>query len=310
MKKILLIATGGTIVSRDVGKGLSPAMDAQALLSAIDIPPHTHVDFVPLANIDSTNVTPSLWEKLCVQIASNWSAYDGFVVTHGTDTMAYTCAALYYMIEHPDKPVVITGSQKPMGTADTDAARNLSDAISTAASSNPGVYGVFCGRIICGKYIRKIHTTDFDGFAAINAQPHDCLSCGTLQFHPIIDQRINVFYLTPAASPYLLRQMGDISDGIILMGVGAGGIPTLTDVYVEILASLEKLKIPVVFCTQVLSGSTNLSAYTVGQKALQYHVMEGGWLTPEATLAAFSLAISQAKDYDETRRLFELFKLK
>lgn len=310
MNQILLISTGGTIASTDKGEGLSPSLKGQELLSFITIPSDVHVDVFPLSNVDSTNVTPQLWERICLLIKDNWDKYSGFVVTHGTDTMAYTAAALYFMIENPNKPIIITGSQLPLGHRGGDGEKNLSDSVSAACSTKNGVFGLFGGKLISAKFLRKTHTENFDGFSCVNENSKAKADNIPVKFHTSINSKINIFFFTPSSSPPLLRLMGTNSDGIIIMGFGAGGVPTYTDEYLDILKELKAMKKPVVMSTQVISGPTNLSKYAVGRSALNLGVMESGFLTPEATFAALSLALNEGKDYDEIKSVFENLKLK
>ena len=130
MKKILVIGTGGTIASKQMGEGLSPALSAPEILTFVpEVEKLCEIDVLQVCNIDSTNITPSIWQDIARAIEKNYDSYDGFVILHGTDTMAYTSAALSYMIQNSRKPIVITGAQKPISTDGTDAKLNLRDSI-------------------------------------------------------------------------------------------------------------------------------------------------------------------------------------
>ena len=128
-KHILMIATGGTIASKETAEGLAPALSSQELLQCVpEIAEVCRVDAVQPFNLDSTNIYAAHWLAIARLIEENYSAYDGFVVTHGTDTMAYTAAALSYLVQGSAKPIVLTGSQRSAYSRDTDARRNLADA--------------------------------------------------------------------------------------------------------------------------------------------------------------------------------------
>ena len=130
MKKILVIGTGGTIASAPTENGLAPALSADALLKAIPFAASIcEVECIQAFSLDSTNVRPGHWLILAGIIKENYETYDGFVITHGTDTLAYTAAGLSYLIENSGKPIVLTGAQKPMGEDITDAKQNLIDAL-------------------------------------------------------------------------------------------------------------------------------------------------------------------------------------
>ena len=109
MKKILVIGTGGTIASKQMGEGLSPALSAPEILTFVpEVKKYCEIDVLQICNIDSTNVSPAIWQDIAGAIEKNYDGYDGFVILHGTDTMAYTSAALSYMIQNSRKPIVIT----------------------------------------------------------------------------------------------------------------------------------------------------------------------------------------------------------
>ena len=128
MKKILMIGTGGTIASKWTEDGLAPGLTSQDILEYIpQVKNVCEVDTIQVCNIDSTNVTPEHWVMLSKTIEAHYEHYDGFVICHGTDTLAYTAAALSYMIQNSAKPIVITGSQKPINMDVTDAKTNLLD---------------------------------------------------------------------------------------------------------------------------------------------------------------------------------------
>ena len=134
MKKILLIATGGTIASKYTEEGLSPQIPADQLLGYVpSVREICDVDCVQPFNLDSTNISPEHWLKLEALIEREYEYYDGFVICHGTDTMAYTAAGLSYLIQNNYKPIVITGAQKPIDLAVTDARTNLTDSLRFAS---------------------------------------------------------------------------------------------------------------------------------------------------------------------------------
>ncbi len=169
MKKILLIGTGGTIASDVTEDGLAPELTTEQLLSHLPaISGICDVDCVQLLNLDSTNMRPEHWLKMVRCIRESYDRYDGFVITHGTDTMAYTAAALSYLIQGSPKPIILTGAQKPIGFDSTDSKINLADAFRCAASDLPGVSIVFNSHVILGTRARKTRTKSFQAFSSIN----------------------------------------------------------------------------------------------------------------------------------------------
>jgi len=169
-KNILLITTGGTIASVNNGNGLTPGISTEEMLSYV---PNTHercyVNHIDLFNIDSTDVNSVHWISITECIRDNYEAYDGFVITHGTDTLSYTSAVLSHMITGLNKPVIITGSQHPINEEGTDAVKNLHDAFTCACDDRlSGVLVVFAGRVIAGDCAKKIHTRSIEAFVSVN----------------------------------------------------------------------------------------------------------------------------------------------
>ena len=170
MKHILLIGTGGTIASKRSANGLKPLLSSEELLSYVpDSKSFCQVDNIQIFNIDSTNVRPAHWQKIANTIEDHYQEYDGFVVCHGTDTMAYTSSALSYLIQNSPKPVVITGAQKPIDLEITDAKTNLMDSLRFASCDKAhGVNIVFDGKVIAGTRAKKERTKSYNAFSSIN----------------------------------------------------------------------------------------------------------------------------------------------
>ena len=166
-KKILMIGTGGTIASEIGEGGLAPELTSeQRLRHSPDISEICEGECVQLFSLDSTNIQPKHWARIAEAIRSSYREYDGFVVSHGTDTMAYTAAALSYLIQDSPKPIVITGSQKSIALNDTDARRNLYDSFRYAVDRDShDVSLVFDGRVILGTRARKERSKSFNAFS-------------------------------------------------------------------------------------------------------------------------------------------------
>ena len=150
-RKILLIATGGTIACRETGHGLTPVLDGEGLLRELSgLSEVCRVEVLDLMQRDSTDITADDRMR---------GAYDGFVIAHGTDTLACTAALLHHLLPHIDRPVVVTGSMLPMGAEGSDAPGNLLDALRVAADGRRGVYAVLRGSILRGTNVLKVHST-------------------------------------------------------------------------------------------------------------------------------------------------------
>ena len=170
MKKILLIATGGTVAAQDSGGGLVPSLPSDEILRRIpEIKSFCEVSSLQILNIDSSNIQPEDWLLISRTIREHYDSYDGFVITHGTDTMAYTSSMLSYLVQNPGKPIVLTGSQKPIGQKDSDAEQNIFDAFWFCVQpENSGVYLVFDEKAIVGTRASKVKSKSHDAFESIN----------------------------------------------------------------------------------------------------------------------------------------------
>lgn len=308
--KIMLIATGGTIASSDSGSGLSPEMSAEHLLSGISVEAEVHA--VQLFSLDSTNLTPEHWTQLAALIRDSWSDYDGFVITHGTDTMAYGAAALSCLIQNPDKPVVFTGSQLPMDEPGSDAPGNLTDAFRCAGQGSGGVWVCFNGRVISGRAARKVHTTDFDAFRGFEPQDEQtveefCVGSrnaeGGTVFYNRLDSRAAVLKLTPGLSPELVHDLGTYVNALIIEGFGMGGIPDNNGLS-QVIEVLIACGVRVIMTTQVFRGGCDLSVYEVGQSAQKLGVIPAAGMTTEYAVMRAMWALAYSYTPEDFRKLF------
>ena len=170
MKKLILLATGGTIASVAGENGLTPGISGAELLEKVNLP-GVEITCRDVFALDSSNVQPEEWRVLAAAAFRAAQEADGVVITHGTDTMAYSAAALSFMLHGLRVPVVFTGSQLPMGHLLSDAPVNLAEAVETARTAPPGVYITFNHKIIRGCRAVKMRTTSFDAFDSINEAP-------------------------------------------------------------------------------------------------------------------------------------------
>lgn len=321
-KKICLIATGGTIASVDLGTGLTPAIKAEELLEYVpELKSIAHIDVVQLMQLDSSNLIPSAWQLMAESIIARLDEYDGFVLSHGTDTMAYTAAALYYMLRNLHKPVVLTGSQLPVNAPNTDARRNLLTAFYAAAAGRAGVYIAFDGHIIFGNVAKKLYTESFHAFYSINRPEAGQVDLGTgnvswqmkaeeqSSFTPRLklDERVAVLKLLPGTQPALLRLMVDAGyRGIILEAFGAGGVPDENSA-VNLLPAIQYAAangVIIVCTTQCLYDGVHLDTYEVGQRALHSGVISGEDATLEALTVRLMLALGENTDINKARESF------
>ena len=317
MKKVLLIGTGGTIASQVTNNGLAPELTTEQLLAHIpEISGICEAECVQLLNLDSTNIVPEHWQLMARCIRENYNAYDGFVLTHGTDTMAYTAAALSYLIQGSPKPIVLTGAQKPIGFDNTDSKINLLDAFRCATEDLPGVSIVFSNKVILGTRARKTRSKSFRAFSSINYPRLGVLQDGVLLryirqecyekpvFYDQLNTRVAVMKLVPGAdrgqADYLLER----NDALIIESFGVGGVPEAGGFYDCIREWMEKGRI-IVLTTQVANEGSDLGVYHVGHSLKnELGVLEAYDMTTEAVVAKLMWILGQTRDRAAVERMF------
>lgn len=301
MKKILMIGTGGTIASRQTEQGLAPGLTTEELLSYIpEVTKVCEVHTKQIMNVDSTNITPDHWRMMVETIEQNYYGYDGFVIAHGTDTLAYTAAALSYMIQNSAKPIVITGAQKPINMVVTDAKTNLLDSFVYASDDDSqDVNIVFDGKVIVGTRAKKERAKSYNAFSSINfpypaiIQDHRVIRYiptipykKRVEFYHEMNNSICVMKMVPGVKPELLSYLFNNYDCIVLESFGVGGLPAsiVEEFYHQMKAWHEKGKY-VVMATQVANEGSNMEVYEVGQKVKKdFNLIEAYDMTLEATI--------------------------
>ena len=318
MKKILLIATGGTIASVQTENGLKPAISPEMLLSYIpNACTECDIDVKQIFNIDSTNIQPEHWMLIVREIESSYDSYDGFLITHGTDTMAYTASALSYLIQGASKPIVLTGAQKPISDEFTDARRNLSDSINFILNGGlNGIFIVFDGKAILGTRARKIRSKSFAAFDSIGYPIAAFIDDnriikyleapvvqGEVRFAPSISDSVFLLKLIPGIRPEILAYLGEHYDIIVIESYGVGGIPFYDkrNFMNELRTLTEKGKI-IVIATQVMLEGSDAEKYEVGALALdRYNVLQSFDMTVESAVTKLMWLCAEHSDYEEIR---------
>ena len=321
MKKILLIATGGTIASKNSEDGLTPKISSEELLSYVPkAREFCTVDAIQVLNIDSTNIQPEYWLTIVKAIKDNYADYDGFVVSHGTDTLAYSAAALSYLIQNSSKPIVLTGAQKPIDLDVTDARTNLYDSLLYASQPNAhGVVVVFDGDVIAGTRARKVRSKSYNAFESINfpilATIHDgrvipYINDGNLSTYPAFYENLKpsvyLLKLIPGISPDILGMIAEKYDAIIIESYGGGGIPS--DSKRDFLAEIDRLvakgKI-IVMTTQVMHEGSDMQVYAVGHVAKErYGLIEAFDMTTEALVTKLMWIMGQTDNPQTIKSMF------
>ncbi|MBQ8627822.1 MAG: asparaginase [Agathobacter sp.] len=280
MKKILFIATGGTIASKKSENGLKPQISPDELLSYIPtLKQICEVDTLQLLNLDSSNMEPRHWIMMEECIKEHYNDYDGFVVAHGTDTMAYTAAGLSYMIQNSKKPIVITGSQKPIDMDITDAKTNLLDSFTYASDDkSQGVSIVFDGKVIAGTRAKKVRSKSYNAFSSIDFPSLAVIQDGQImrylpmlpyeeevRFYNQMNENIFLLKLIPGISTQMLTYIFSHYDAIIVESFGVGGIPmSIQKTFYDLCSQYPEKTI--IMATQVAHEGSDMTVYEVGNE--------------------------------------------
>lgn len=310
---VLLIYTGGTIgMKEDSVDGTLKPFDFGGILKevpelrkfAFRIDSRT---FSPL--IDSSDVEPSIWQALAVLIKEEYDNYDGFVVLHGTDTMAYSASALSFMLDNLRKPVIFTGSQLPVGRPRTDGKENLISAVEIASAKDnqghalvPEVAIFFDSFLLRGNRTTKVNSENFDAFKSPNCPPlaeagitikyndltiRKPVSFGKdLRIHTELDTRVSILKVHPGITPQVVSNilLGAETRAVIIETYGSGNALS-KDWFINLVKIADSMGKILVNVTQCLRGSVNMDIYATGKKLKEAGVISGGDCTTEAVLA-------------------------
>lgn len=312
MKQILMLGTGGTIACVPSADGLVPALDGPAMIRLVpELEEVCAIETKQILNLDSSNLSPEHWQIIAKAIAANYENYDGFVITHGTDTMAYTAAALSQMLHNCQKPVVLTGAQLPIQAEGSDAPNNIYHAFLAATSPLKGVALVFGDLVIHGAHAKKLYTQNFNGFASINREPLATISHnhlfwqkgalqgggygeGEFSINTQLETKIAVVKIIPGATPDILDYYVKKGyKGLIIEGFGAGGVPNGDNNWLPKLEQVLKQGLQVVCTTQCLYDGVHLDTYPMGILAERLGARSAGLDTIETALIKLMQELAQ-----------------
>lgn len=335
--RLLILYTGGTIGMQQTARGLAPAADLSTevlqmpeLGSAFhgDPPIIETLSYEPL--LDSSDMTPGGWSRIAEDIAQHYDDHDGFVVLHGTDTLAYTSSALSFFLCRSQKPVVVSGAQLPFGYPRSDARNNLISSLQVAASlpdSMMPVCVVFGSRILQGNRVTKVSAQAYDAFDSprfphlgsigidieYNSHPafgpaRSDIREGTLQnVHqkgtPPPDDAVALVRLFPGFSAATLRAIcaGENLRGIVLEAYGAGNGPSRDRHFIDAVRSAVEQDIVVVVVSQPLDGVVKMNSYAAGNALASAGAISGRDLTTEAALTKLYYLIARGHSAGEIR---------
>ncbi len=315
--RILIITTGGTVTMVRTPAGLRPCQNADSLHEHVpELDQMATIDVQRLANIDSSNLQPSLWQDLARAIVARIDRYDGIVVTHGTDTLSYTAAALSFMLKDLPKPVVITGAQIPLGEIGSDGRANLVNAVRIATSDLAEVVVVFGAQVIFGTRAKKTSVFDMQAITSVNELPLGTIGLFTRFNLPYrrrdtrrctcreaIDDRVALLQMFPGFDPALLDYAAKTHHGIVIAGYGTGNLPTEGRSLIPAIHQATTRGVPVVVCTQCIMGSTQMELYQVGRTALEAGAIPGLDMTPETAVVKLMWVLGQTRSLDRITEL-------
>ena len=327
---ILLIYTGGTIGMKESGHGLVPFDFSQIMSEVPELQKFTFkIDSYTFDTlIDSSDVEPGMWKDLAILIKEKYDDYDGFVVLHGTDTMAYSASALSFMLDGLGKPVIFTGSQLPVGSLRTDGKENLVSAIEVASAKDdngralvPEVAIYFNSKLLRGNRATKVNATAFNAFRSPNFPPlaeagidiryNKALirypaTTVPLGIHTELDTRVAILKVHPGITEQVARNvlLGNGIRAVIIETYGSGNAiskPWFTDIIRESTASGKIL----LNITQCLAGDVNMNLYATGKALKEAGVVSGSDITTEGGLAKLFYLMGEYADNEKVKRLLE-----
>ncbi|MBS6763470.1 MAG: asparaginase [Clostridium sp.] len=322
MKKVLLLTTGGTIAARQGKQGLTPDIKCGDILDMLpELKQHFLIESKDILNLDSSNIQPEEWQYIARIVAERLPDFDGVIITHGTDTMAYTASALSYMLQNLNKPVVFTGAQIPIEQMFTDAKRNLQTAFAAVDAGIPRVMIAFDDKIINGCRGVKVRTLGFNAFESISAPYLGEVYADGVHLYDKLDisgregkdfclkenlcPDVFLLKLIPGTNPDIFDRLLEMKyRGIIIEAFGAGGTHFERRNLVPKLEKLIHSGISVVARSQCLYEKSDFSLYEVGRKLLDCGVIQGRDMTTEAIVTKLMWALGQTEDSSIVREIF------
>ena len=288
---------------------LRPASYAEDLLAQLPVLGEiAEVDSHVLSMIDSSDMVPSLWVELARVVHGALDRYDGVVVIHGTDTMAYTASALAFLLEDLDRPVILTGSQRPLDEIRTDARQNLIDAFQLATMAIPEVGIAFASKLLRGCRTSKVDAWGYDAFdspmcpplaklgVGVELAPHILRPRARRAFDPRLETNVLAVRLFPGLDPTLLSRALDTGlKGLVLKAFGAGNVPTMQSSLIPVIEKATHLDIPVIIVSQCHRAHVELGRYESGAKAQAAGAIGAADMTDEAALTKLMVVLGRCE---------------
>ncbi|WP_367342321.1 asparaginase [Limosilactobacillus sp.] len=316
-KKLLLLSTGGTIASVASDDGLVPGESGEQLIKMMGSLPYD-ITVKDVLSLDSSNIQPEEWAVIAKAIYNARHDYDGIVVSHGTDTMAYTTSMMTFMLQGINLPVVFTGSQVPMNVVLNDAQSNMKLAFAAAANCDPGIYLAFDRQVMRGCRAVKVRTTAFNAFESVNfpvvarvtsdgfeIHVHNHQQHSECQLNTKVDSNVSLLKLFPGFDPSLLEVLAQNGcRGIVIEGYGLGGMTFIRRNLVGAVGKLIRRGIPVIAASQCLYERSDLTKYEVGRQALLEGAISAHDMTSESAITKLMWALGQGMNLQQVTNFF------
>lgn len=321
-KKILIINTGGTLSSVHSDRGLKPGMKSGDMLDELHmVSKNLELETEDFCSVDSANIFPEDWAALAQRISEVCINYDGIVVIHGTDTLAYTSSMLSFMLQNISIPVVVTGSQLSISHPVADALENCRCAIHMAASGYPGVFVAFNRKVMLGCRASKVRTMSFDAFESINYPYVAEISSlglhirreslmkkrGIFRPQTAYSDKVFLLKLYPGIDPEILEYLLEKGcRGVYIEGFGLGGMPFLKKDFISAVKRVSEQGMAVLVGSQCRYEGSNLAVYETGLQALAVGALQAYDMTSEAAVTKLMWVLGQTENVREIQEYFSV----
>lgn len=293
MARIFVLYTGGTFGGMETSDGVAPAGVEQILPLLPKTPATVSVEGFGRI-VDSSSIQPSDWVEMAQIIRARYEDYDGFVILHGTDSMAYTSSALSHLIQGLQKPVVLTGSQIPLSFAENDASQNYQDAVAFAGNGKPGVWIVFGGIDVPGDQAVKVSCERLQAFDSPKGRQAPTPDRRPFHVQTDIEPNVRLLFCHPGLSASeLAEEILRPCKGLVIASYGVGNLPNDPAIEAALSKAIHEHGKRIVQVTQCAHGSVDAGFYVAGGAMVRTGVEAGGNQTVEAAVTRLMVELAQ-----------------